>query len=152
MGSTSYPKNHSTYCGRQRYASLSRQCRDLEADTLRLTFKTGVAVCRPRTIKGHKMTKIREAEIAQAVEFYLFDVGGKASIAQIRRNLPFYITLTDADRIPSTTRPREQMWEQQVRNIVCHRNIKGNVINSGKIHYTPRHLSLANGPQGELRL
>jgi hypothetical protein len=102
--------------------------------------------------RGHKMTKLREAEIANAVENYLFDVGGKASIAQIRRNLPFYITLTDADRIPSATRPREQMWEQQVRNIVCHRDIVGNAINSGKLNYTPRHLSLANGPQGQLRL
>jgi hypothetical protein len=98
------------------------------------------------------MTKLREAEIAKAVEIFLFDVGGKASIGQIRRNLPYYITLTDADRMPSTTRPREQMWEQQVRNIVCHRDIVGNAINAGKLHYTPRHLSLANGPQGELRL
>lgn len=98
------------------------------------------------------MTKIREAEIAKAVEIYLLDVGGKASIGQIRRNLPYYITLTDADRMPSTTRPKEQMWEQQVRNIVCHRDIAGNAINTGKLRYTPRHLSLANALQGELRL
>ena len=96
------------------------------------------------------MTKLRETEIANAVEHYLYDAGGKASIAQIRRNLPFYITLTDADRVPSTTRPREEMWEQQVRNIVCHRDTAGNAVNVGKLKYTPRHLSLASGPQGEL--
>lgn len=152
MGSTSHPKNYSADCCRQCDASVSRKRRDLEANTLRLMPKTRAAVCRPRPIKGHKMTKLREAEIAKAVENYLFDAGGKASIAQIRRNLPFYITLTDSDRKPSTTRPGEQMWEQQVRNIVCHRDSLGNAINSGKLNYTPRHLSLAIGPQGELRL
>jgi hypothetical protein len=96
------------------------------------------------------MTKLREAEIAKAVEHYLFDAGGTASITQIRRNLPFYITLTEIDRLPSTTRIGEEMWEQQVRNIVCHRDIAGNAVNAGKLKYTPRHLSLSNGPQGEL--
>lgn len=96
------------------------------------------------------MTKLREAEIAKAVENYLFDAGGKASIGQIRRNLPFYITLTESDRVPSTTRPGEEMWEQQVRNIVCHRDTVGNAVNIGKLKYTPRHLALPNGPQGEL--
>ena len=96
------------------------------------------------------MTKHRETELAKAVELYLFDAGGKATIGQIRRNLPSYITLTDADRLPSTTRPGEEMWEQQVRNIVCHRDVIGNAVNAGKLRYTPRHLALANGPQGEL--
>ena len=96
------------------------------------------------------MNKHRETEIAAAVEYYLFDAGGKASIAQIRRNLPYYITLTEADRVPSTTRPGEEMWEQLVRNIVCHRDVIGNAVNTGKLRYTPRHLTLSNGPQGEL--
>ncbi len=98
------------------------------------------------------MTKHRETELAKAVGNYLFDAGGKASISQIRRNLPFYITLTEADRMPSTTRPREEMWEQLVRNIVCHRDVIGNAVNSEKLRYSPRHLSLPIGPQGELGL
>lgn len=98
------------------------------------------------------MNKHREIELSKAVGNYLFDAGGKASIAQIRRNLPFYITLTEIDRVPSRTRPGEEMWEQQVRNIVCHRDIIGNAVNAGKLRYTPRHLSLANSPQGELNL
>lgn len=96
------------------------------------------------------MTKLREAEIAKAVENYLFDAGGKASIGQIRRNLPFYITLTEADRMPSTTRPGEEMWEQLVRNIVCHRKSQGNAVNAGVLEYKPRRLALPNGPQGNL--
>ena len=96
------------------------------------------------------MNRHRETELAQAVERYLFDAGGKASIGQIRNNLPFYITLTEIDRVPSISRPGEEMWEQQVRNIVCHRNVIGNAVESGKLRYTPRHLSLSNGPQGEL--
>jgi hypothetical protein len=98
------------------------------------------------------MNKHREYEFAQAVEDYLFDAGGTASIAQIRHALPFYIKLTDADRLPSQSRPGEQMWEQLVRNIVSHRKSTGNAVNTGKLCYTPRHLSLPNGPQGELHL
>jgi hypothetical protein len=98
------------------------------------------------------MNKHREYEFAQAVEDYLFDAGGKASIAQIRRNLPYYITLTEADRMPSLTRPGEELWHQIVRNIVSHRKSFGNAVNVGKFCYTPRHLSLPNGPQGELSL
>lgn len=92
----------------------------------------------------------RESEIANAVEKYLEHAGGVASIAQIRRNLPFYIVLTDADRQPSFSRRGEEMWEQQVRNIVCHRFSEGNAIQGGKLQYLPRRLVLPNGPQGEL--
>jgi hypothetical protein len=88
----------------------------------------------------------------KAVENYLFEAGGEASIGQIRRNLPFYITLTEADRVHSTTRPGEELWEQQVRNIVCHRDTIGNAVNTGKLRYSPRHLALVNGPQGDLGL
>lgn len=96
------------------------------------------------------MNKHREMEFAAAVEVYLFDAGGKATIGQIRKNLPFYIKLTEDDRRPSATRPGEEVWEQQVRNIVCHRESFGNAVNSGKLLYTPRRLALADGPQGEL--
>lgn len=94
--------------------------------------------------------RVREAEIAVAVTKYLYDVGGVASIKQIRRALPHYISLADADRLQSPTRPREELWEQQVRNIVCHRKVDGNPINEGTIAYSPRRLKLVDGPQGDL--
>jgi hypothetical protein len=125
----------------------------MEADPLRLMLTNrGWPLVTLVYFKGHKMNKHRETEIAKAVGHYLFDAGGKASIAQIRRNLPYYITLTEADRVPSTTRPGEEMWEQQVRNIVCHRDVFGNAVNMGQLKYSSRHLALTNGPQGDLGL
>ena len=96
------------------------------------------------------MDRIREAELGKAVERYLHDAGGTATIAQIRRALPHYIELTEQDRQPSVTRPGEQIWEQQVRNIVCHRECAGNPVKAGELLYRPRHLALKDGPQGEL--
>jgi hypothetical protein len=56
----------------------------LEVDQVRLIEANEGGHWSPSTkFKGHKMTKLREAEIAKAVENYLFDAGGKASIAQI---------------------------------------------------------------------
>jgi hypothetical protein len=92
----------------------------------------------------------REAEIAQAVSVYLYEAGGIATIAQIRRALPHYLELNDNDRCPSLTRSGEEVWEQQVRNIVCHRDSDGNPIKNGEFIYSPRRLRLADGPQGEL--
>lgn len=85
-----------------------------------------------------------------AVEAVLFDAGGKATISYVRRRIPSYIQLTGADQAPSTTRPGEQLWEQQVRNIVCHRTYDDNPIKVGKFIYTKGYLSLANPPQGDL--
>jgi hypothetical protein len=91
-----------------------------------------------------------EARFASAVERYLFDAGGEATIGQIRRAIPFYMKLTPQDRRPSRTRPGEEMWEQLVRNIVCHRKSHGNAVNAGTLEYKPRRLALPNSPQGTL--
>lgn len=94
--------------------------------------------------------RLREADIAEAVENYLNDAGGEATIPQIRRALLRYLQLTPSDRAMSPTRPGEEIWEQQVRNIVCHRDSAGNPVKSGRMVYKPRRLKLADGPQGEL--
>ena len=94
--------------------------------------------------------RAREAEITAAVENYLFDAGGEATIGQIRRAFPHYFPLTGEDRNASLTRPGEEIWEQQIRNIVCHRDTEGNAIKSGRIHYAPGRLILADSPQGKL--
>lgn len=86
--------------------------------------------------------RISEEEIAAATERYLHDAGGTATISQIRRALPHYIGLGSNDRQQSTTRPGEELWEQQVRNIVCHRDVDGNPVKAGRLRYTPRRLSL----------
>ena len=94
--------------------------------------------------------RVRENEIAKAVKQYLFDAGGEATISQIRKALPNYIELNDNDRQPSPSRPGEESWEQQVRNLICHRNSHGNAVHKGELRYRPRRLALKNGPQGNL--
>ncbi len=91
--------------------------------------------------------RIDEAEITTAVEAYLWDAGGSATIAQIRRALPHFADLNPMDRALSRTRPGEQMWERQVRNIVCHRDAYGNAVNEGRIVWSTGRLTLRDGPQ-----
>lgn len=84
-----------------------------------------------------------EQEIGLAVLKYLFNLpGGDATIASIKKHLRANFRFTDADREQSETRPNEEMWEQQVRNLVSHRTAEGNIINDGLIAYSPNHLAI----------
>lgn len=94
--------------------------------------------------------RTREPEFFDAVEAILIDAGGSASTTYIRMKIPAYMRLSSSDRLPSPTRPGEQLWEQQVRNIICHRDCDGNPIKIGRFRYSKRRLSLANHPQREL--
>ena len=94
--------------------------------------------------------RIDEGEVAAATERYLMDAGGSATIRQIRRALPAYLQLSTLDCQQSVTRPSEQLWEQQVRNLVCHRDSEGNPVKVGRLRYSPRRLSLTKGPQRDL--
>lgn len=96
------------------------------------------------------LSRTSEPEFIAAVEAILVDAGGSASVTYVRRKIPSYMPLTAADRLPSPTRPGEQLWEQQVRNIVCHRDCNGNPIKIGRFRYSKRRLWLANSPQGDL--
>jgi len=83
--------------------------------------------------------RVTEHEVAAAVLRYLSDYhGGEATIHEIVEALPGYLELSDADRQPSETRANEELWEQQVRNIVSHRNTPGNAINDGLLEYFPK--------------
>lgn len=95
-------------------------------------------------------SRTREIDFYAAIEAVLIDAGGTASISYIRRVIPRYITLNSADRSPSVTRPGEELWEQQVRNVVCHRDCDGNPIKLGRFRYAKRRLSLTDSPQGSL--
>lgn len=86
-----------------------------------------------------------EQEIGLAVLKYLFNLhGGQASIASIKKHLRANFKFTQADQEQSDTRPNEEMWEQQVRNLVSHRTADGNIINDGLIAYSPRRLEITN--------
>ncbi len=73
-----------------------------------------------------------ETDIALATLRYLAQrPTGRATMRAIRRNIPNFIDLTEADRALSSTRRGEEMWEQQVRNITSHHTAEGNYIYEG---------------------
>lgn len=90
-----------------------------------------------------KNGRVSETDVAEAVVRYLSDQPRRAAtIQQIKKALPNYLKLSAADREQSDTRPNEELWEQQVRNIVSHRDAPGNFVYEGRLVYTPRRLSL----------
>lgn len=87
--------------------------------------------------------RVTETDVAEAVVKYLKGASGNsATIRQIKKALPNYLNLSAADREQSDTRPNEELWEQQVRNIVSHRNTPGNFVHDGRLIYSPRRLGL----------
>jgi hypothetical protein len=89
------------------------------------------------------MVRVSEADVAKAVEKYLSGQPSRtATIYQIKKALPNYLNLSAADREQSDTRPNEELWEQQVRNIISHRKSPGNFVYEGRLVYSPRRLSL----------
>lgn len=54
-----------------------------------------------------------------------------ASMAQIKREVPNFRELSEADLKPSRTRPNECMWQQIVGNVVCHKGAGTSIFNSG---------------------
>jgi len=61
-----------------------------------------------------------------------------ASFQKLRKEIPNYVSLTDADWEPSITRNGEPMWHQIVRNVKSHHEEDGNFINSGYLEHIPR--------------
>jgi len=89
------------------------------------------------------MSRVTETQVATAVVRYLAGINGhSATRYQIKKALPNYLQLSTADRAQSETRPHEEMWEQQVRNIVSHRRTVGNFIYEGRLEHSPRRLTL----------
>lgn len=65
----------------------------------------------------------------------------RSSIATFRRlymEIPTEIALDADDVVQSATRPREQMWQQIVRNIKSHDTVVGNYIAEGWLESVPR--------------
>lgn len=100
-----------------------------------------------------KFGRVSESEVALSTMQYLNTVNGlEAPIDRIVKALPSYLTLNDADRAISETRPNEEMWEQQVRNIVSHKLAAGNAIYDGYLeHVTPARLRLTEAGVAHLK-
>lgn len=63
---------------------------------------------------------------------------GVATFHRLRKEIPHYLSLSSADRKQSVTRPNEELWEQQIRNIRCHQTASGNIIHEGYVEHVPR--------------
>lgn len=91
------------------------------------------------------MPRITEAHVGKAVlEILVEEPTGSATIARLKKELPKHLTLSDADRADSPTRNGEEVWEQQVRNLVSHRKTPGNIVAEGYAVYTPRRLTITD--------
>jgi len=84
-----------------------------------------------------------EYDIGQAVLRYLASIDdGAATVAEIKKHLDENYPFTTSDRERSCTRPQEERWHQQVRNLMSHRWTSGNAIGDGLLDYSPRRLKI----------
>jgi hypothetical protein len=98
-----------------------------------------------------KSGRTTEAEIGEAVLTICANTAtGECSIADLKQEIPEYIDLTPEDRAQSVTRPNEEMWEQQVRNLISHRETPGNIICDGHAEYTGNAIRITAA--GRLRI
>jgi hypothetical protein len=89
------------------------------------------------------MARITEAEIADVVIDILKGIpGGAATFPELVAAIRKRVVLSADDRAPSPTRPGEEIWEQQVRNITSHKNNPGNAIYEGRLVSIPGGLAL----------
>jgi hypothetical protein len=81
---------------------------------------------------SQKPRRLTETEIGLAtLQILAAAPEGVASLDDIRRKLPRYLDLTQGDVTESQTRANEELWEQQVRNLISHRDSKTNIIGAG---------------------
>ncbi len=82
------------------------------------------------------MSRVTEMEIGLATLRVLqARPAGEASLADLKREIPHMINLSPEDQARSVTRPKEEMWEQQVRNLISHRTAEGNIFAEGYAVY-----------------
>ena len=74
---------------------------------------------RPRT--GRDRLREPEARIL-ALKIASINSRRTASTEQIKKQVVDYFPLTKIDLEPSTTRPREEMWQQIIGNVISHRD------------------------------
>jgi hypothetical protein len=76
--------------------------------------------------------RITEAEIGLAVLQILAEApDGTADVESIKADIPDYVTLSPQDKAASPTRPGEELWEQQVRNLASHKEALSNIFAEG---------------------
>ena len=90
-------------------------------------------------------SRTTEYEIGKAVLKLLAQTpGGTATVNEIKKHLDASYCFTTSDREMSDTRPNEERWHQQVRNLTSHRKTPGNAISDGLLAYSPRRLTITD--------
>jgi hypothetical protein len=96
--------------------------------------------------------RVNETEVALATMQYLNTLPSKeATIDEIVNALPDFLTLGENDREQSETRPHEEIWEQQVRNIVSHKATSSNAVNLGYLEGAGGRLTLTEAGAAHLK-
>jgi hypothetical protein len=80
--------------------------------------------------------RIDESDIATVV--LASQPNGRATVKTIRTEVPNYVHLSSSDKVGSLTRSREELWEQQVRNLKSHDKVPGNVFHDGLVRWVRR--------------
>lgn len=84
--------------------------------------------------KGKAGRRITEAEVASIViELLEESPSGEMNFKELFDAIPTRLALSLADLVTSESRPSEQVWMQQVRNITAHQGAEGNAIKEGKL-------------------
>ena len=95
--------------------------------------------------------RVTENEVAYAiVQIAKTAPSSTVSFSRCKKEVPDYLKLSAADQAVSQTRPNEQMWEQQIRNIKSHSDTPGNYICEGYLKHIPR-VGYEATPSGKAR-
>ena len=85
------------------------------------------------------LNRVTENEVAYAiVQIAKTAPSSTVSFSRCKKEVPNYLKLSPEDRMGSVTRPNEEMWEQQIRNIKSHSTTPGNYICEGYLNHIPR--------------
>lgn len=90
--------------------------------------------------------RVTESQIGEAVLRILSNLpNGEATITYLKQELPQVVKLSAADRKKSTSRTGEELWHQQVGNLVSHRHkTQGNIIYEGLVTYSRNRLKITS--------
>jgi tyrosyl-tRNA synthetase len=89
--------------------------------------------------------RVTEREVADAAcKVLAAQPNHTAAIQTLVNEIPKYLNLSAADRVRSKTRPNEEIWEQQIRNIRSHHSSPSNFIFQGLLAGTDGGLRLTD--------
>ena len=94
-------------------------------------------------LKRPKHDRLREAEARVLVlKIAAQQPNRTASTQFLKKEVPKYIELSPQDRAPSKSRPREQVWQQIVGNVISHKDVRDGPFSKGYASKTLNGLSI----------